>query len=163
MLAVPDLTREIPRISLTVVGDGSLLRFYVQLARRLGVSERIEFLGAVEDEHLRNIYMDSKLLVLPATSRAEGFGMALIEAQACGMAVIGSDIGGIPSALNHGATGVLVPPGNRTRLVDAIRTLLTDEEALKELSSKSMDYARRTYSWDETAGAFMSAFESAIA
>ncbi len=96
---------------LVVVGEGNLIDSYKKLAKSLGIYEEVIFTGYVEDELLPEFYAACDVTVLPSKNSAEGFGLVLIEAMACGKAVVGSRTGGIVDVIADGINGLLVTPG----------------------------------------------------
>jgi len=118
-------------VRLTVAGSSELAgnRPFVRLAGRLGLADRVTFAGRLDRPALADLLARSDALVLP--SRQEALGVSVLEALAAGVAVIASDVGGIPEILNGGtAFGLLVPPNNPPVLADAI-VRLADDAALR--------------------------------
>jgi glycosyltransferase involved in cell wall biosynthesis len=109
-----------PDIELEIVGDGDGRRAWEDEVGRRGIGPLVHFSGMLGGEELVAAYHRSSIVVLPSTTEAESFGMCLIEAMACGRAVIGSRIGGIPFVVGHGTDGVLVPPGDAAALAAAV-------------------------------------------
>lgn len=109
----------------TVLGDGPERESLAARARELGVADRVRFAGFHPDPAP---FLDAAdLFVLP--SRAEGLPLALLEAMAAGLAVVATRCGsGVVDALDGGAAGVLVPPGDPAALAAAVRTLVADPE-----------------------------------
>jgi len=97
-------------------GDGSLRPAFEQLARDLGVAERVRFLGRISDEALGLAYQAADLFVLP-TLALECFGLIILEAFAFGCPVLSTDAGAIPETVRPVMPGFIVPAGN----VDALR------------------------------------------
>ena len=93
-----------------------------RLARDLGISARVRFLGAVAD--VRPVLRAADLFVLP--SEQEGLPLAALEAMSCGRAVVSTPVNGVPEAVLDGTTGLLVPPRDPRRLADAIFALFAD-------------------------------------
>jgi rhamnosyl/mannosyltransferase len=145
--ALPGVLAECPDARLLVAGPGPTSP-YECLVRKLGVSDRVEFLGNIEQSSLPRYYNMADVFVLPSRKRAEGFGMSLIEAQACRTPVIGSRVGGIPYAVLDGETGLLVPSGDPAALSRAIIRLLTDGEMARRLSANGYDRVRREFTWE---------------
>ncbi len=118
------------RTSLLVAGDGPLRHRLEVLATRLGIGERVRFLGALPHARVLALMRKAAVLVLPGvrtpTGREEGFGMVLLEAAASGVPVIGSRVGGIPEGVVDGETGFLVPERDPAALAARLGTLLED-------------------------------------
>jgi glycosyltransferase involved in cell wall biosynthesis len=116
-------------VRLRVVGEGEWGRAYRNLARRLGVPDRVAWLGALSWDRLRTEYRRCGVFLMP--SRREPFGLAALEAQACGAPVIAARVGGLPEVVVDGETGLLVPPDDPAALADAARR--ADPEARARL------------------------------
>jgi len=128
---------------LLVVGDGDQRPAYEALAKSLGIGGRVVFAGEVPDGELPDHYAASDLLVLPSLDRSEGFGVVLLEANACGKPVLASRVGGIPSYVREGVNGALVEPNNPPSLAGEILRLLEgriDPGACRE-RAKSYDWS----------------------
>ena len=93
--------------------------------RRLAVDGAVLFTGLRND--VARLLKISDLCVLPSQAR-EGLGIALIEAMAAGLPVVGTDVGGIPEVIRNGENGFLVPPGSAEPLAQAIGKLVGDQE-----------------------------------
>jgi glycosyltransferase involved in cell wall biosynthesis len=116
---------QLPAARLLIAGSGADQSRLEQIARELGVSERVIFLGMIERSALPQLYSSVDLLL--ATSHAsETFGIGPVEAQACGLPVIATRFGGFPEVIAEGQTGLLVPPRNPAALANAVLELLTD-------------------------------------
>ena len=124
LAALPALRRRVPEARLVVVGD-SFLRPWLE--RRLAARDRehVVFAGSVPPAALASYYASAHVAVSPAT-RNESFGIVLLEAMASGKALVASDIPGYRAVVEHGADGLLVPPGDAPALADALATLLRD-------------------------------------
>lgn len=111
--------------SLVLVGEGEESNRLRAQADRLGIRERVSFLGALEDADLLAAYAAADVLVLPSLDRSEAFGLVLLEAMRTGLAVIASDIpgSGVGQVFEHGKSGLLVAPGDSHDLADALARL----------------------------------------
>jgi glycosyltransferase involved in cell wall biosynthesis len=120
------ISEQYPLARLRLVGDGPCRQELVELAARLGLSERIDFLGACSEGDTLAQIADSDLLVLP--SLLEGLPVVLMEAMALGVPVVASRLAGIPELVEHGATGLLFTPSDWDDFATQIVRLLEDRE-----------------------------------
>lgn len=133
---------------LVAVGSGDGIDDYKTQAKKLGISEYVSFTGYVSDEDLPKYYAGAHVFTLPSTTNAEGFGMVLIEAQACGTPVIGSNIGGIPYAIGDETTGVLVDANNSAKLASNIEYIITNGAIL---AKQAVERAQVSFDWVDKA------------
>jgi glycosyltransferase involved in cell wall biosynthesis len=115
---------EVRTAHLLVVGDGERRAALEAMARDLGLSPRVHFLGWRDD--LEAILPELDMVI--CCSRNEGTPVAVIEAMAAGVPVLSTDVGGVGDLLTHGETGWLVPAGDPAGLARGIRDLLADPE-----------------------------------
>lgn len=128
---------------LWIAGDGPDRPALERLARLLGVSDRVWFLGFVSDaEHLRALYRRAGVVAMP--SAYEGLPMVLLEAMSCGTPVVGSDIPAIAGVVRDGETGLLCPVRAPARLAEQLRRALADREQLGSAARATVltDYAQ---------------------
>ena len=119
---LPELAREIPSISYLVVGDGTDRARLEARAHDAGLSDRVTFAGWIPEHEKADHYRLAHAYVMP--SQGEGFGFVFLEALACGIPVVASDLDGGREAVREGALGVLVDPRDRDSLLRGIRTAL---------------------------------------
>lgn len=112
----------LPDLHLAVVGDGELRAATEEAASGLGIADRVHFAGWVLD--VPGVMADLDVVLL--TSRNEGTPVALIEAAAAGVPAVATEVGGVPSVVLDGVTGILVPPGDDEGLADALQRLAED-------------------------------------
>ena len=130
LAAVAKLAGEFPTLRLLAGGDGELEQVR-EMANALGIKDRVEILGWVKGAAKDALLARSTIYVLP--SYAENLPMSVLEAMAAGMPVISTPVGGIPSAIEHGVEGYLVTPGDSDALAEAIRGLLVDRDACRQM------------------------------
>ena len=127
-----DLIRALPAIPnarYVIVGTGPMEAAWQQLARSVGVADRITFAGEIADVDLPQYYAMCDLFVLPANARAEAFGTVIVEALAAGKPVISTEVGTGTSWVNvDGETGLVVPPHDPAALASAVNGVLTNTE-----------------------------------
>jgi glycosyltransferase involved in cell wall biosynthesis len=134
------LVRALPRIPdarLVLVGSGPHREGLIGLARELGVAERVELPGRVEDTSEWLASFD--VFVLP--SLMENFPLVNLEAMFAERPVVASDVGCVSEAVAHGETGLLVPPGDPERLAAAISELLANPERAREMGRRGREQA----------------------
>jgi hypothetical protein len=132
-----------PNLRLTVVGDGMLRDWYRGLLAHLG-ADNVRLLSTVDDDVLTRLYGEHDVVVLPSTTRAEAFGLVLLEGMAAGCIPVASDLPGVRDVARE--TGVLVRPGDSADLRSALLRLSADPASVLTLSRASRERAERM-SW----------------
>jgi glycosyltransferase involved in cell wall biosynthesis len=131
------LLRAFARLScdarLQIVGDGPAAPDLERLARELGVAGRVELLGLRDD--VPELLRRADAYVHP--TRYEGFGNAIAEAMASGLAVVATRAGGIPELVEPGVSGILVPPGDEAALAAALERVVRDPELRARLGARA--------------------------
>jgi rhamnosyl/mannosyltransferase len=133
---------------LVVVGDGPRRASLVAAARAAGLDgRRARFVGAVADEERAGWLRAADVFVLPSVSRAEAFGIAMLEAMACGTPVVSTELGTGTSWVNrHCRTGLVVPPGDPSALATALNTLLGDDARRRAYGEAAAHRVRTQFS-----------------
>jgi len=129
------------RFRLLVIGDGPEEAHLRDLARTLGLSSQVDFLGAVWGDRKFQYLAAADMFVLP--SAHEGFGLVFLEAMHCGLPVIAGASGGQTDFLRHGETGFLVPVGAVEVLAERILHLANDERLRRRMSEFNAQYVKR--------------------
>lgn len=151
-----------PSTTLVVVGGGNWFSHYKADAENAGVADRVVFAGIISEEELPLYYRGADLTVLPTYTDAEGFGMVLAEANACGRPVIGTNVGGIPSLIQDQHNGLLVEPGDLRGLVQAISIVLSDGKLAKTLGQNGFEKIRSGFTWDHAVSRTMKVYDGLI-
>lgn len=112
-----------------------------QLAQELGIADHVRFLGARSD--MPAILNAADIFVLP--SHYEGNPLSVMEAMAAGLPPVCTAVGGVPELIQHGSTGLLVPPDDETALADALQKLIVDIELRGQLGLAAQSYARERF------------------
>lgn len=124
-------------------------RFGTRLAE-LGLERRVRLLGSLPCRELERLYRAADLFAFPSTT--EGFGLAALEALACGLPVVASDLDALRTFLEHGRNALLVPVGDSRALALALARLARDHHQREMLVARGLD-AAAAYSWDAAAAA----------
>jgi glycosyltransferase involved in cell wall biosynthesis len=118
-------------VSLTIVGAGEQMNELNKLASKLGIHDRVEFLGHIPNgPGLIDIYRESDIFVLPTSG--EGFPRVLYEAMSQAIPVVTTNVSGIPYKMKHEENALLVPPGDPEAIASAVERLI-DDEALRRI------------------------------
>ena len=142
------LIRAMPRIParLLIVGIGPMQDEWEAEAQRLGLGEKVVFLGEVSDDLLPALYHAAEVFVLPASHRSEAYGLVQVEAMASGTPVVCTELGTGTSWVNRNAeTGLVVPPRDPDALASAITRLLGDEEMRRTMGARAAMRARQEF------------------
>lgn len=132
---------------LLIVGAGPSLAALQELTRAEGLAARITFLGECSDRQSLAARYASDLFVLPSINRAEAFGIVQLEAMACGLPVISTELGTGTSYVNRqGETGLVVPPAAPDALASAISGLLADPARRARMGAAGRQRVRREFS-----------------
>ena len=146
---IRELVEAAKGLPLVVVGDGPLRDLLPQTV------------GFVPHDELGPYYERAAIVVVP--SRREGYGIVAREAMACGRAVVATNVGGLPDAIQDGVTGVLVPPSDPAALREALERLLGDRALRTRLGAAARDHAQSTFTWESSTTATESVYEEARA
>ena len=133
----------------SIAGDGPQMEPLQSLARELGISERVTFLGWQSKEDLAQAYQQANLFLFP--SRHEGMPNAVLEAMSSGLPVVATRIAGSEELVLDGETGLLVPSEDVDALRDALRTVLSDAVLREKMGTASRLRVEREYSWESVA------------
>ncbi len=149
-------------ITLNVVGgdDNSHEKARLQeLASRMQLNESIRFIGSVSQDELPMYYNAADVCVLP--SHYESFGLAALEAAACGRPVIASEVGGLPAIVKSGSTGFLVPPNQSDEMAERLCELLNDDMLRDRMGTAAREHAE-TLSWERSADSLLARYRDLI-
>jgi len=134
------LRRDFPRARLSIAGGGPDLGSLRNLAGELGVEECVRFTGFLDTEQMVALYQQADVVLNP--SRADNTPNSILEAVACGVPVVSTDVGGVPYLVEHARTAWLVPAGAPGLLVEGIVSLIRDEGLRARLVENGLRLAR---------------------
>ena len=146
-------------LSLEITGTGPEEAALKELAVQLGISSAVTFHGAVP--HARVPEMLQRLDIFAALSRddSESFGVAAVEAAACGLPVVVSDAEGLAEVTLHGKTGFVVPKGNHQAAASALVHLANDQELRQTLGAAGRQHVLHHYTWDQSLDTMIAAYQ----
>ena len=143
--------------SATISGIGPDLDAAKSLAQELGLAGRLTFSGYADYHQVPEVYRGHDLFVSP--TYAEGFSNTILEAMASGLAVLSCRSVGVVDCLRDGGNGLLVEPGDRVALAEALTRLVEDAELRGRLAASALEECRRTYSWEAVGRQITSTYE----
>lgn len=146
--ALPAVCRQVPDLRVVVIGEGDHRLELMNLADRLGIATRVEFTGAVSTEVKIQRLQEMWLAVNP--SPKEGWGLTVIEANACGTPVVAADAPGLRDSVLHQKTGWLYPHGDIPALTEALTLLLRQSDLRHRLALAARAWSEK-FTWDESA------------
>ncbi len=154
--ALTQVRQAAPDVTYLIVGDGPHRSELERLAGELGVRDHVVFAGRASDAELPAIYALADVFIMASRERreendVEGFGLVYLEASACGKPVIGGRSGGVPEAIIHGVTGLLVDPEDPKDIARAITRTLTEPDLSGALGDAGADRVRREFTWPHAA------------
>lgn len=141
----------VPDVLYAILGDGEERGPLVDLVSRVGMEGHVQFLGERDDETLIRCYQQCDLFALPNRSVGgdiEGFGMVLVEAQACGRPVLAGDSGGTAETMRIPETGIIVPCDEVGPLAAAVIDLLSDRDRLARMGAAARVWAVEQFDWE---------------
>lgn len=147
-----------PLVRLALIGEGEERERLQHLAADLNIQHFVRFLGLRAD--VPEVLAACDLFALPSIQ--EGLPMVILEALAAGKAVIASEVGAIPDVIRHGATGLLVPPGDVDALADALCLLIEDEGARQRLGQSGRELVREAYDFERTVQQYDDLYQSVL-
>jgi colanic acid/amylovoran biosynthesis glycosyltransferase len=158
--AIAELTRRGHDVTATIAGEGALKPELARMAKRLKLSDRVEFPGAVGQHQLRDLYEEAAVFCLP--SFGEGVPIVLMEAMAMEVPPISTRIAGIPELIDHERSGLLVPPGNTEELTDGLESLLTEPAFHRELAAAGREKVLEEFDTHRSAAQLLAIFEEML-
>jgi rhamnosyl/mannosyltransferase len=148
---------------LLVIGSGMLEEEWRGQATALGLDGRISFLGELSDAEKLPMLYAADLFVLPSNNRAEAFGIVLIEAMACGLPLISTELGTGTSYVNqHDQTGFVVPPDDPEAMAAAINRLLGDETLRRAMSAAALTRVHAEFTQDKMAARMLNLYQEVL-
>jgi glycosyltransferase involved in cell wall biosynthesis len=138
--ALEQLNQESFRPRLSIVGDGPERQAISARVEALRIGAQVTFFGAKTGSELGRLIARHRVMVVPSRC-AEGFGLVAIEGIACGCAILGTDLGGLPEAI--GPCGVTVPSGDKSAMARALKLLLQDENLRGQYRSRAPAHLAR--------------------
>ncbi|MEM2260560.1 MAG: glycosyltransferase family 4 protein [Candidatus Methanomethylicaceae archaeon] len=158
LLEVAKLLHE-KNLKFIFIGEGPMKSYLIEMSKKLGISEKVYFLGRVSDDILHALYKMAYVAVFP--SLYEPFGIVALEAMASGIPVIVSAIGGFDEIVIDGYNGLKFSPGSSTDLANAINKILNDYDLYNKIVMNAKGTIKN-FSWDEIAEKTINVYQQVL-
>ena len=155
ILALHAIKETSPNVLYAIIGDGEQSEFLRALVDREDLTDHVQFLGELNDEKLLSCYQQCDLFVLPnrqVGNDIEGFGMVLLEAQACGKAVVAGDSGGTAETLRNFGTGRIVSCDSPDQLAAVVVELMNNASLRAQMGQAGRNWVVEQFDWAVLAG-----------
>lgn len=164
--AMPKLLVNKPDIRLSIAGAGPLEPGLRELALRLNISDKVDFLGMVPQRQLPILYQRATLAIFPfimtKSGIQEGFGLVVVEAMGCECPVIAGDLPAIHDSITHEKNGLLVPSGSSELLADTILRALDDSDLRFRLARNGRKRVLEKFDWEVIAEKYKKLYDKLI-
>ena len=158
--AMTEVKKAVPGITLSFAGQGELTRKLKRMVFALGLEDVVHFVGFVQRDRIYPFLQEHHLMVMP--SLTEAFGVAALEASACGRPVIASNVDGVPEVVLDGTTVILVPPKDPDKLAKAIINLAQDANTREKMGKAGYEFVKKRYSWERSLDMMCDLYERLI-
>jgi glycosyltransferase involved in cell wall biosynthesis len=153
---------ERPNTKLVLAGKGEMQEPLQARVNELGLQDAVQILGRVDHEKVPALIRSFDIMVMPSVYESETFGVAAIEASASGVPVVASRVGGVPEAVLHERTGLLVPPRDVEALARACIQLIDDPARRREMGLAGRRFVERYYSWPDNTRLMAEVYRAAV-
>jgi len=160
LLATKEIVEKHSDARLILIGDGPLRNDLMNLVNKLGLTGKVDFIGSVDRMEVAKLLSKSSIFAFP--SLKEGLPISVLEAMACGVPVVGSNISGVNDVVKHDENGFLVQPKTPKALANAILDLLNDENLRERLGQNARRLMVEKYGWDRIINRMEEVYREAI-
>ena len=147
------VVKTIPKAKVRIAGSGTEeeISNLKQLIKKDGLDQNISYLGFLSNGEVAHEMRKCDIIAMPSIYESEVFGVTAIEASATGLPVVASDIGGIPEAIQHNKTGILVPPKNAKKLSEALLNLINNPALRDTMGAAGVQFVKNNFLWERNA------------
>jgi glycosyltransferase involved in cell wall biosynthesis len=156
--AAPRILRSHPEVHIHIVGEGPLKTYLVKQVASEKLENNVHFFGNVSD----TIPILQETSIFVRSSLTEGMSLAVLEAMACGLPVVASNVEGNAEIVENNITGFLVPPADPGALVEAVEYLLNNPKIAMEMGRRARKKTEKSYDWQKIADLTLEIYSSLI-
>jgi len=135
------------KVKLMMIGAGPKKDHLLKILTEMNIENEVIFTGRVEPQKIHKYYQAADIFVLP--SYTEGLPVSVLEAMACGLPIVATDVGGIPEIITDGFNGFLIPPMNEKELCKKLRVLIADKIYREGFRQKSIEMIEDEFNFDK--------------
>lgn len=150
------------QLRLRIVGDGPQRGQLQELARSLGIDTVTQFVGKVPHDSIPRELNRLDIYVAMSRLDSESFGVAIVEASACGLPVVVSNVGGLPEVVEDGKTGIVVPKENPQVLAQVLARLALDPDQRALLGQNGRLLVKQRYEWSNNVSRMLQVYEELL-
>jgi len=158
--AIADVRKDDDRVVLVLVGEGPQQPALEAQARALGIADAVMFAGYAAQEATPSWYRTADVFALP--SDFDNSPNVVLEAMACGLPVVATDVGGLRDYVDPPRNGLLVPKGSRAELAAALRSMLADRAGAEAIGRQNRDDSVAKFSWPVSAARMLAVYERVV-
>ncbi|RHW37272.1 glycosyltransferase family 4 protein [Neobacillus notoginsengisoli] len=151
-----------PNTRLLIVGDGPQRSEYEELTEKLGIAEATTFTGRVPNNEVPRYINEMDIFAVPSTENSESFGVAAVEAMACGVPPVVSNVGGLPEVVIEGKTGYVVPKENPQQLANMFKKLIEDPLLRQQMGQRGVAHVHDHYNWTDNANGMIKLYKQTL-
>ncbi len=159
LYAVERLRKEFPLLRVMMIGDGDALPDLKNIAASLRIMSIINFTGFISEDEKISILQGSEIVV--NTSSKEGWGLTVIESNACGIPVVVADSPGLRDSVKDGFNGLLYPYGDINALTSSIKKLLKRRDLLQDMQNNAIKWSKN-FDWETSAKGILELLEKRL-
>ncbi|MDO9227728.1 MAG: glycosyltransferase family 4 protein [Pseudomonadota bacterium] len=158
--AMATLLRRHPRARMSIAGSGPERERLEALAQALGIAEHVRFTGRLDSQEMAALYREASLSL--NTALADNMPNSVLEALACGLPVVSSEVGGVPFLVRHEETALLVPPGDAEAMASAMLRLIEDDDLRQKLIHNGREHVQ-SFTWARVGRQWLDLYREALA
>lgn len=153
------LWQQLPQAKLTIAGTGPLLAQLQQQVTKLGLNDAVTFAGRLSSEQMAQLYRSADIML--NSSLVDNSPNSVIEAMACAVPVVSTDVGGIPKLVTHSKDALLTPPGDVQQMADFMLQILTQQPLRQQLVENALQNSKR-FHWQAVRQQLLQHYSAAI-
>jgi glycosyltransferase len=137
------------KIKLLIYGKGELKNKLEELAKELQIDDKVKFKGYINNEDVPKVLNEMDIFVVPSILDSESFGVAAVEAMACEVPVIVSDVDGLKEVVVNNETGFVIPKKSSKEIANKIKILIENNDIVKKFKKNARDRVLKLYDWNK--------------